>query len=624
MNGCSSSILKTLRLKNPKLLLLESCSNLSDLKIIHGHMVRTHLVLDVFVTSRLIALCVGTRLFKNAASSLVYALKVFSQVPSPNLFMYNALIRGCSDCENPERSMALYIDLCRLGLVPDNLTFTFLIKSCTRLFSLVSGSQSHCQALKRGFDGEVHVQNALLHMYSSLEDVQAAGRIFRSMKFLDVVSWTTMISGFCKCGDVGSARRLFDRMPERNMFTWSVMINGYTKAGRFEEAIELFELLQQEGVKASETVMVSVVSSCGHLGALELAERAYNYLIRNCLSLNMTLGTAVVEMYARCGSINKATRVFEELQERDALTYTAVIAGFAMHGHAQEALHYFSKMLDAGIVPRDITFTAILSACSHGGLVGKGKEIFDNMKRVYGIEPRLEHYGCMVDLLGRAGKLEEAEKFVLEMPVKPNAPIWGALIGACRIHRNAKIAERVGKILIQLLPEHSGYYVLLSNIYAKANNWEGVNITRGMMKDKGVKKEPGCSAIEINGKMHRFVMGDKSHPDIHKIEKKWEEIVMKIRLVGYTGNTDEALFDIDEEEKESALHRHSEKLAIAYGIMKIGAGAPIRIVKNLRVCEDCHRATKLISKVFDRELIVRDRNRFHHFEDGACSCLDFW
>jgi len=246
------------------------------------------------------------------------------------------------------------------------------------------------------------------------------------------------------------------------------------------------------------------------------------------------------------------------------------------------------------------------------------------MKRVYGIEPRLEHYGCMVDLLGRAGKLEEAEKFVLEMPVKPNAPIWGALIGACRIHRNAKIAERVGKILIQLLPEHSGYYVLLSNIYAKANNWEGVNIMRGMMKDKGVKKEPGCSAIEINGKMHRFVMGDKSHPDIHKIEKKWEEIVMKIRLVGYTGNTDEALFDIDEEEKESALHRHSEKLAIAYGIMKIGAGAPIRIVKNLRVCEDCHRATKLISKVFDRELIVRDRNRFHHFKDGACSCLDFW
>ncbi|TYJ12487.1 hypothetical protein E1A91_A11G354300v1 [Gossypium mustelinum] len=329
-------------------------------------------------------------------------------------------------------------------------------------------------------------------------------------------------------------------------------------------------------------------------------------------------------MYARCGSIEKAIKVFDQMPERDVLSWTALIAGFAMHGYAEKAIWFFSKMVNSGLKPRDITFTSLLSACSHGGLVEKGLELFESMKRNYGIEPRLEHYGCVVDLLGRAGKLAEAEKFVLEMPVKPNVPIWGALLGACRIHRNAEIAERVGNILIPLLPEHSGYYVLLSNIYARTNRWENVETMRQMMKEKGVKKPPGYSLIEVDGKVHNFKMGDKLHPEIEMIERKWDEILRKIRLAGYTGNTSDALFDIDEEEKENALHRHSEKLAIAYGVMRTEAPAPIRMVKNLRVCEDCHTATKLISKVFGRELIVRDRNRFHHFREGSCSCMDYW
>jgi pentatricopeptide repeat protein len=246
------------------------------------------------------------------------------------------------------------------------------------------------------------------------------------------------------------------------------------------------------------------------------------------------------------------------------------------------------------------------------------------MKRDYRIEPRLEHYGCMVDLLGRAGKLAEAEKFVNEMPMKPNAPIWGALLGACRIHKNSEIAERAGKTLIELKPEHSGYYVLLSNIYARTNKWENVENIRQMMKERGVVKPPGYTLFEMDGKVHKFTIGDKTHPEIQQIERMWEEILGKIRLAGYTGNNDDALFDIDEEEKESNIHRHSEKFAIAYAIMRTKGHYPIRIVKNLRVCEDCHTATKLISKVYERELIVRDRNRFHHFKGGACSCMDYW
>ncbi|KAJ6756192.1 REPEAT-CONTAINING PROTEIN putative-RELATED [Salix purpurea] len=237
--------------------------------------------------------------------------------------------------------------------------------------------------------------------------------------------------------------------------------------------------------------MVSVIASCAHLGALELGERAHDYILRNKMTVNLILGTALVDMYARCGSIDKAIWVFDQLPRRDALSWTTLIAGFAMHGYAEKALEYFSRMETAGLAPREITFTAVLSACSHGGLVERGLELFESMKRDYRIEPRLEHYGCMVDLLGRAGKLAEAERFVNEMPMKPNAPIWGALVGACRIHKNSEIAERAGKTLIELKPEHSGYYVLLSNIYARSNKWENVENIRQMMKERGVVKPPG-------------------------------------------------------------------------------------------------------------------------------------
>ncbi|XP_015577831.2 pentatricopeptide repeat-containing protein At5g06540 [Ricinus communis] len=617
MSSTSSLVSRTLKLKNPKLLLLESCSNLSHLKIIHAYMIRTHTIVDVFSTSRLISFSIDKNL-------LDYALQVFYQIQNPNLFIFNAFIRGYSGSESPGQSFHFYIQSQRLGIFPDNLTYPFLVKACTQLGSIDMGMQAHGHVVRHGFENDVYVQNSLVNMYSNLGDIRAASYIFQTMSQLDVVSWTSMIAGYNKSGDVESARKLFDKMPEKNLVTWSTMISGYAKNNCFNKAIELYNVLQSEGVQANETVMVSVMSSCAHLGALELGEKAHDYVVRNKITVNLILGTALVDMYARCGSIDKAVQVFDELGEKDALSWTALIAGFAMHGHAEKALQYFSEMIRTGLTPRDITFTAVLSACSHRGLVERGMKIFETMKRDYCVEPRLEHYGCMVDLLGRAGKLTEAEKFVLDMPVKPNAPIWGALLGACRIHKNAEIAERVGKTLIELLPEHSGYYVLLSNIYARTNKWKNVENMREMMKVRGVKKPPGYSLIEIKGKVHKFTIGDTIHPEIEKIEKMWEEILKKIKTAGYTENTTDAMFDIDEEEKENTLHRHSEKLAIAYGIMRTKAHAPIRIVKNLRVCEDCHTATKLISKIYERELIVRDRNRFHHFKGGVCSCMDYW
>ncbi|KAK7378890.1 hypothetical protein VNO80_04339 [Phaseolus coccineus] len=616
----SNSILKTLRLKNPKLVLLERCCNFGDLKIVHAHLLRTHLFFDVFVASRLVAFCI-----ESTTNLLHYALRVVSQIKNPNLFIYNALIRGYSTSQNPQNSFHYYIKALRFGVIPDNITHPFLVKACTHLESAPMGMQAHGQIIKHGFELDFFARNSLLHMYATVGDIKAARSIFQRIGRFDVVSWTSMIGGYHRCGDVESACQLFDRMPERNLVTWSTMISGFARNNCFDKAVEMFGALQAEGVVANETVMVGVISSCAHLGALAMGEKAHHYVMRNNLSLNLILGTAVVDMYARCGDLGKAVQVFERLPEKDVLCWTALIAGLARHGYAEKVLWYFSEMLKTGVVPRDITFTAVLSACGHAGMVERGLEIFESMKEDHGVEPRLEHYGCMVDLLGRAGKLGEAEKFVLEMPVKPNAPIWRALLGACRIHKNVEVGERVGKILLEMEPEHSGHYVLLSNIYARANKWKDVTIMRQMMKEKGVRKSPGYSLIEVDGKINEFTVGDKTHPEIEKIERMWEDIILKkIQLVGYVGNTGETLFDIDEEEKEGALHRHSEKLAIAYGIMKIRAPTPIRVVKNLRVCEDCHTATKLISKVFQVELIVRDRNRFHHFKEGTCSCKDYW
>ncbi|CAN6439992.1 unnamed protein product [Victoria cruziana] len=613
------SVSKILNLKNPKLACLETCSAIEQLKKIHGHMFRVGLVEDTFCVSRLLVFCAT-----HENGCLDYANRVFSQIKTPNAFVYNAMIRGHACGKKPESSVGFYRQLVKQGLRPDNLTFPFLVKSCTRLQCLELGTEVHGQVIRRGFEFDAYVQNSLVHMYASCGDLETARKLFEKIQHLDIVSWSSMISGYNRFGDVESARELFDKMPERNIVTWSIMVAGYAHNGRFDKALEIFQLLQEEYVQANEAVMASVIASCGHLGALEQGKEAHDYVIRNKLTVTLNLGTSLVYMYARCGSIDRALQVFHDMPEQDALSWTAMLSGLAMHGHARRAIEYFYEMLRAGLRPRDVTFTAVLSACSHGGLVDSGFKLFESMKKEYSVEPRMEHYGCMVDLLGRAGKLDEAERFIHSMPVEPSAPIWGALLGACRIHRNARMGEKAGKKLLELMPNHSGYYVLLSNICARANQWDDVIKLREKMKEIGVKKSPGFSLIELNGVVHRFTIGDETHPEFSKIKATWEEIVHRIRAAGYVEDTSDVLFDIDDEERGSSLSRHSEKLAIAFGLMRSGKGTPIRIVKNLRVCEDCHTASKFVTKVFERELIMRDRNRFHHFKDGACSCMDYW
>lgn len=421
-----------------------------------------------------------------------------------------------------------------------------------------------------------------------------------------------------------TARRLFDLMDCRDVVAWSAMISGYSQASRCREALDLFHEMQKANIDPNEITMVSILSSCAVLGALETGKWVHFFIKKKRMKLTVTLGTALMDFYAKCGSVESSIEVFGKMPVKNVLSWTVLIQGLASNGQGKRALEYFYLMLEKNVEPNDVTFIGVLSACSHAGLVDEGRDLFVSMSRDFGIEPRIEHYGCMVDILGRAGLIEEAFQFIKNMPIQPNAVIWRTLLASCKVHKNVEIGEESLKQLIILEPTHSGDYILLSNIYASVGRWEDALKVRGEMKEKGIKKTPGCSLIELDGVIHEFFAEDNVHSQSEEIYNAIEDMMKQIKSAGYVPNTAEARLDAEEDDKESSVSHHSEKLAIAFGLIKSPPGTTIRITKNLRVCTDCHNATKLVSKVFNREIVVRDRTRFHHFKEGSCSCNDYW
>ncbi|CAL0333053.1 unnamed protein product [Lupinus luteus] len=480
------------------------------------------------------------------------------------------------------------------GVLPNKFTYPFVLKACAGIGGLNLGKSVHGFVVKLGFEDDLHVQNTMIHMYCCCE------------------------------GEVEFARKVFEGSPKSDSVTWSAMIGGYARSGRSAEAVGLFREMQVVGVCPDEITMVSVLSACTDLGALELGKWLESYVDRMKITKSLELCNALIDMFAKCGDVDKAMKLFRRMSMRTIVSWTSVIDGLAMHGRGLEAVSLFDEMIEEGVAPDDVAFIGVLSACSHSGLVDKGHYYFNSMEKNFGIVPKIEHYGCMVDLLSRAGLVKEALEFVRNMPIEPNQIIWRSIITACHARGELKLGETISKELIKSEPMHESNYVLLSNIYAKLLRWEKKTKVREMMDMKGMKKIPGSTMIELNNEMYEFVAGDKSHDQYKEIYEMVDEMGREIKRAGYVPTTSQVLLDIDEEDKEDALHRHSEKLAIAFALLNTNPGTPIRIVKNLRVCEDCHSATKFISKVYNREIVVRDRNRFHHFKNGLCSCRDFW
>ncbi|THG00559.1 hypothetical protein TEA_023086 [Camellia sinensis var. sinensis] len=531
--------------------LLNSCSSLSDLKRIHALIVTNGSLKNLLLSTKLITLA------RSVSPTMDYARKLFDLMPERDLFLWNTMIRGYADLGPCQEAIVLYRDMHRIGLLPDSYTFPSVVRSCAVLSALMEGREVHCNIIKNGFDLDVFVQSSLITMYSQSGEIFNSELVFGEMvvrnimiafgtqlnaitlvsilpacaglEFLnlgklvhgcavklgvdsDISLINTLIALYGKCGIVDTARSLFDQMPVRSLVSWNAMIAAYgqTNADRF--AIKLFRRMLIEKVEFDYITMVSIISACANLGALNTGKWIHKLVRNKGLETNVSITNALIDMYAKCGNIDLARDAFNKLPHKSVVSWTSIIGACASHGHGDDALKLFTKMKEEGIRPNSFTFISVLTACRHSGLVEEGKKHFESMTKDYSIGPAVEHCACMVDLLGRAGQLVEAYEFIKNMPSGPDIGVWGALLGACRIHGNLELAELVADRLHQLESQTVSFYVLMTNIYAEAGRWEDVARLRKLMEERELKKIPGHSLVEVNQRFHTFLSGSKSRP----------------------------------------------------------------------------------------------------------------
>lgn len=502
------------------------------------------------------------------------------------------------------------------------------------------------------------VTNSLVRMCLEVGVLELARSVFDTMPVRDLISWNSLLTGYLRAGEVDMAREVFDKMPQRDVVSCNAMIDGYGKHGKCELAEEvfnatsvrdvvtwtsmisvfvlnhrpgkglgLFREMLSSGVRPDAPAIVSVLSAIADLGFVEEGKWLHTYVFNNKLHRGCSfIGSALINMYAKCGQIENAYSVFRNIcHRRNVGDWNSMISGLALHGLGHEAIKVFLDLEREEIEPDDITFLGLLSACNHGGLVEEGQFYFETMQVKYKVVPKIQHYGGIIDLLCRAGRLEEALGVMRDLPLEPDVLIWKNILSACVKHNDVVMGHTAALRAIELAPEDSSCYVLLSNIYAKQGRWDDVSKVRSMMKKRGVRKIPGCSSIFVDGKVHEFLVGKAMDVGYNRnVLFKLEEVVSRLKLEGYEPDLNQVFLDIEDYEKESKLTLHSEKMALAFGLLSIPQGIPIYIVKNLRICCDCHTFMQLVSKVYNRRVIVRDQNRFHHFDKGCCSCRNHW
>lgn len=568
--------------------ILPSSADIGNLRIgrsIHAYILRRGLESYVNVATALLDMYAK-------CGSIGTARRIFDWMGSRTVVSWNSMIDGYSQSGDSEEALDLFQKMLDEGLKPSNVTVMGALHACANLGDIKHGQFIHELVNQLGLDSDVSVMNSLISMY-------------------------------CKCRRVDLAAELFYKLKVKTLVSWNAMILGYAQNGHSMEAISLFCKMQQQNMKRDSFTLVSVITAVAELSLLRQAKWIHGLVIRTWLHKNAFVMTALVDMYAKCGAVHTARKLFDEMGERHVTTWNAMIDGYGTHGFGKEAVELFNEMCKGDIYPNDVTFLCIISACSHSGLVREGRRYFTMMKEEYGLQPSMDHYGAMVDLLGRAGQLEEAWEFIQKMPVEPGINVYGAILGACKIHKNVDLGEKAADKLFELEPDDGGYHVLLANIYAIASMWQKVAKVRTLMEKKGIQKTPGCSSVDLKNEVHTFYSGSTSHPQSEKIYAYLGKLIDRIKAAGYTPDTS-SIHDVEDDIREQLLNTHSEKLAISFGLLNTSPGATIHIRKNLRVCADCHIATKYISLVTKREIIVRDMHRFHHFKNGTCSCGDYW
>ncbi|KAJ8439794.1 hypothetical protein Cgig2_029054 [Carnegiea gigantea] len=546
----------------------------------------------------------------------------------PNLVSWNGLIAGFNQSGQYLEALRVFQDMHLQGCHPDGTSFSSVLAAIADLEVLNVGVQVHGYAIKRGFAVDNWVVSALIDMYGKCACASEMKQAYDDMGCIETGSCNALVTGLARNGLIDDAMAEFSQIREQgmdlNIVSWTSMIACCSQNGKDVEALGLFSEMQLAGVKPNAVTIPCLLPACGNIAALMHGKAAHCFSIRRGIMHDVFVGSALIDMYAKCGKIRDSRLCFDAMTTRNLVTWNVIIGGYAMHGKHEEAMRMFDFMQKSGQKPNSITFICLLSACNQKGLVHQGWHYFNCMSKEHGVEPQMEHYACMVSLLSRVGKLEDAYSLINKMPFQPDACVWGSLLSSCRVYKNLQLGEVAAERLFKLEPRNPGNYVLLSNIYASKGMWDDVDRVRDLMKGIGLKKNPGCSWIEVKNKVHMLLAGDKAHPQMAQIIKKLEQLGKEMQKSGLVPKVDFVLQDVEEQDKEQMLCGHSEKLAVVFGLLNTPAGSPLRVIKNLRICGDCHAVIKFISDFEGREIFVRDTNRFHHFKDGKCSCGDYW
>lgn len=554
---------------------------------VHGFVVKTNFVWNVFVSNALLD-------FYSKHEFVVEARKLFDEMPEVDGVSYNVIITGYAWNGQLRESFQLFRELQFTKFDRRQFPLATMLSIAAVSLNLEMGRQIHSQAIVTSADLEILVANALVDMYA-------------------------------KCGRFQEAKRIFSSLAHRSTVPWTAMISGYVQKGLHEEGLELFDEMRRENVSADQATFASVLRATANLALLSLGKQLHSYIIRSGFMSNVFCGSAILDMYSKCGSMKYALQTFQEMPKRNPVSWNALISAYAQNGEGEGTLTSFKQMVQSGYEPDSVSFLSVLSACSHCGFVEEGLQYFNSMSGTYKIVPRREHYASMIDILCRSGRFEEAEKLMDQMPFEPDEIIWSSILNSCRIHKNQELAMKAADQLFNMVElRDAAPYVNMSNIYAAAGEWDSVGKVKKAMRERGVRKVPAYSWVEVKHKIHVFTANDKTHPQAGGIMSKIDELTKQMEKEGYKPDTTCALHNVDEEIKSESLKYHSERLAIAYALISSPEGSPILVMKNLRACTDCHAAIKLISKIVKRKITVRDSSRFHHFRDGFCSCGDYW
>ncbi|TYG78024.1 hypothetical protein ES288_D02G024200v1 [Gossypium darwinii] len=601
---------------------LQNCAkhrSIVSTKQLHAHFIRLGVTQFLALSNTLLNVY-------GKCSLLQDALQLFDEMPQRDHVSWATFLTTQNQANLPDKTLSMFPAMFSLDrLLPDDFVFASLVKACGSLGAIKQGKQVHGNFLVSPYFDDDVVKSSLVDMYAKCGLPDDSRLVFDSIKLKNMASWTAIIYGYARKGRKEEALELFLRVPLKILFAWTALISGLIQSANGVDAFGLFVKMRRQGISIIDPlVLSSIVGASANLAMLELGKQVHGLVIQLGYESCMFISNALVDMYAKCSDMSAARDVFSRMSRRDVVSWTSIIVGAAQHGQAEEALSLYDNMILNGVKPNEVTFVGLIYACSHVGLVNRGRELFKSMVEDYGIHPSLQHYTCLLDLLGRSGHLEEAESVINLMPFKPDEPTWAALLSACKQYRNAKMAIKFADHLFSLKPEEPSTYILLSNTYASSGLWEHASKARQLLESLEVRKEPGYSYIYFGKESQMFYAGETSHPMKDKIFGLLNELAVEMRRRGYVPDTSYILHNTDHQEKERQLFWHSERLAIAYGLLKSVPGTVIRIVKNLRVCGDCHTVLKLISDIVQREIVVRDAKRYHHFKGGKCSCNDFW